>query len=420
MLLYIQEIFNSFGIYANKHKEYLMQRRLWISLVVIFFVLLALLALFRMDRTRDHVRVAGVVETKKPITREDLRVTAHHAASAAVQNASDKKLIDLRHMAFRKKEDKRGKEVEVRRLVNDFYATNLGLPHTKNGTPLPDELTVSFDANMAEFWKKKVGRESVTDSTLSKAPEILERYLQMPRGFTTLSDFIKSTDRVVEQAKKSLDWERLCKRYKLESLKCTTLKSVTYSLRGKDFIAYGMTELLPQDGRFNVKYLDMLLKHAGTSYLMHFPAMHDDMLSLGFYQFTSFALRKDEEVTEGTSIVNGFVKEGGMKIPNSVAYLVGDDHHVAAVYFAVHNLAKMLYFLNDKSAKAFLRRHKDFQGEMVMFVASAHHLPGTAWTATKKWIEGGMKHALERSYPKSIKFYAIKTHENLIALREMK
>lgn len=397
-----------------------MQKRLGVIFVVVFFTLSVPLLLFKTKPAQDSVRVTGTVERKKPVTREDLRAAAHLAASAVAHNAADKKLVDLRHMAMRKKEDKRGKEVEVRRLVNDFYATNLGLSHTKDGTPLPDELAVSFDANMAEFWKKKVRREDVTDSTLGKAPEILERYLQSPRGFTTLSQFIGSTDRVVEKAKKSLDWERLCVRYKLHAQKCALLRQVILPFRGKDFIAYGMTELLPQDGRFNVKYLDMLLRHAGTSYLMHFPAMHDDMLSLGFYQFTSFALRKDEEVTEGTSIVNGFVKEGGRKIPDSVAYLVGDDHHVAAVYFAVHNLAKMIYFLNDKSAKMFARRHKDFQSEMVMFVASAHHLPGAAWIATRKWIEGGMKSAIERSYPKSIKIYALKTHENLIALREMK
>ena len=162
----------------------------------------------------------------------------------------------------------------------------------------------------------------------------------------------------------------------------------------------------------------MLLRNAGTSYLMNFPAMHDKMLSFGFYQFTSYALRKDDKETEGVSIVNGFVKEGGLKIPDSVAYLVGDDHHVAAVYFAVHNFAKMLSKVGNKGLIQLKKRHKDYKEEMVMFIAAAHHLPGVAWRHTSVWINGGMKSSMLTVYRKNTGnyIYAIKTQGNLIAL----
>ena len=361
------------------------------SISIVFVFVLVLITLTGCEKKDvGAVSSSPLPAASATSTREELRQAAQAATSAVAANTlNKKKVIDLHSIAFRAHGS--------RRMVSDFYATNLGLPNVKGGVPLPDQIEVSFDVNMAGFWQKKVTREDVSDSTLGKTPEILERYLKNPRGFTTLSTFVKDTDRVVQQAKQSLDWKRVCIRYKLSKEKCAVLQEVTGLLQGKDFVAYGMTELLPNDGRFNVKYLDMLLRNAGTSYLMHFPAMHDNMLSLGLYQFTSFALRKDEEETEGASIVNGFVKEGGLKIPDSVAYLVGNDHHVAAVYFAVHNLAKMLHRLDDKSIKSFAKRHKDFQDEMVMFIACAHHLPASAWKATASWIKSGMKSSLEKA-----------------------
>ena len=263
---------------------------------------------------------------------------------------------------------------------------------------------------MADFWEAKAWRKEVSDATLYKVPEILDRYMKSDRGYTTLPKFIATTEKVVAKAKDSVDWDRLCKVYKMpgknipkkpvDQKRCVLAKEIVKNLRGKDFIAYGMTELFPADGRFNVVYLDMLLRNAGASYVMHIPAVHDNMLSLGFYQFTSLSLR--------------------MKIPDSVVLLQGDDHHVGAVYFAVHNVLRMVSFLSDHGVAVLSRKHKDFQDEMVMFVASAHHLPGYAYHDTKKWVEGGMKGDMARGYRKANRLYADKTRANLIALYGMK
>ncbi len=371
------------------------------------------LALFGCQKKEDVSPAQTEVKPPAQATREDLRAAASAAAGKIVTEANGKKVVDLRSFASREKKGK-----VVRRKVSDFYALHLGLPNVKNGVELPDSLEVSFDANLAKLWHSKVLREAVSDSTLGKTPMILDRYLSKDRGYTDLRAFIAHTDLVVSKAKKSLDWNKLCARYRMTADGCKVLKSVTSKLGGRDFIAYGMTELFPMDGRLNVLYLEMLLKNAGTSYLMHVPARHDNLLSLGFYQFTSFALRRDEEETEGASIVNGFVKEGGVKIPDSVAYLVGDDHHVAAVYFAVHNLAKMIGKLKPKGVKLLASQHLNKQGEMVMFIASAHHQPVHAWKATARWIEGGMKGSIYKSYPPRIQQYALKTHTNMLALSE--
>ena len=364
----------------------------------------------KKEEKKEQVSQTSSATTQ--LTREDLRAAANSAAVKTIsERLNEKKVVDLKKLSHHTKNSK-----IVRRKVSDFYALHLGLPHVKNGVELPDSLPVSFDANMASFWKAKVSRDNVSDSTLGKAPEILERYLTSPREYTTLTEFIKRVDTVVGKAKKSLDWQKLCKRYSLADKKCAVLQAVVSKLGGKDFVAYGITELLPNNPELNVLYLDMLLRNAGVSYVMNTPAMHDDMLSLGFYQFTSFSVRKDDEEVEGASVVNGFVKDGGLTIPDSVVYLKGDDHHVAAVYFAVHNLAKMIAKLSDKGVLILASKHQNFQDEMVMFIAAAHHLPSPAWKETRRWVEGGMKGDISRSYSKANKLYALKTHGNLIAL----
>jgi hypothetical protein len=344
-----------------------------------------------------------------PITREESRVAAQAITKQVIVSGKiNNKVVDLRPLVKRKKGD-----VIVRRKVSDFYALHLGLPDVKDGVLVPDDLRVSFDANLATLWHKKVSREEVSGATLTKVPQIIERYLSSPRGYTTLPKFVSHTNTVVANAKKSLNWDGICKKYGLGSVGCRTLQEIVARLHGKDFIAYGMTELFPENAELNVRFLDFMLRNAGVSYIMHIPAAHDNMLSLGFYQFTSLAVGKTDKGTGGATVINEFVKPSGLKIPGSVSLLSGDDHHVAAVYFAVYNLAQMMSRLSDKGIAVLASKHKDFQDEMVMFIASAHHLPAPAWRATASWVEDGMQGHISRAYPKSLKLYALKTHKNL-------
>jgi hypothetical protein len=403
-----------------KKKGYTMKQ--FISL---FFAALFLLSSTACNKVEEKIgkEKAGSSPSSSSATskRETMRASAKAQTDSVIDKKVDSvKIVDLTSMAVLSKKtvQVKGKVVEKvrRRKFNDFYAMHLGLPIVKNGVEFSDYQKVSFDANMATLWQGKVLREDVSGSTLDKAPELLANYLDGDKRYTTLPKFIQHTDAVVAKAKKSLNWKNLCKTYGFESKSCTLLQQLVADLNGKSFVAYGMTELFPGDANLNVLYLNMLLKNAGTSYIEAIPAMHDDMLSFGFYQFTSLALRKDDHVIEGTSIVNEFVKSGGYKIPSSVAYLKGDDHHVAAVYFAVHNLANMVALLTTKGEKLLSSKHGKCKEEMVMFVASAHHLPYVAWKKTAEWVNGGMKSGLIHGYPKSINLYAQKTRANLRAL----
>jgi len=299
---------------------------------------------------------------------------------------------------------------------------------------VPSHVDVSFDEQMKLLYNKKINFErckkngkckEATDTVLSKMPELFEHYLNNDRQKMSLKAFIAIADNKVLLAKKSLDWAKVCKRYqskkdisKLREQKCALLQSIAKKIVGKDMVAYGMTELLPSaEGRLNVAYMDIILKNAGAEFLYHVPALGDELASIGFYQFTMYALRKDAEVTEGASIINSFVKDGGEKIPDSVVYLNGHEHHVAAFYFAVHNLSRLVFSLSDKGVKTLSKKHENYQDEMVMYIAAAHHAPGTAHKKTVRWINGGMKTSLLSAYRGlRIHQYAIKTKANLVAI----
>lgn len=309
--------------------------------------------------------------------------------------------------------------------LGDLYSGNLGLKH---GQLVPRYVDVSFDERMGHFYRKKILWEKckkstgvckeATETVLSKAPQLYERYLKEDKQKMNLLQFVAVADSKIAEAKKYLDYKKLCTVYRLDDKKCRLLKAIVSNLKGKDMVAYGMTELLPSaDGKLNVRYMDILLRHAGAEFFYHVPALGDGLASLGLYQFTMFALRDDDEVTEGASMVNSFVSKGGPTIPGSVVYLEGHQHHVAAFYFAVHNLAKLVGALSPKGVTLLSAKHGEYQDEMVIYIACAHHLPGVARPRTARWINGGFKSSLFVAYGKTpIARYAVKTKGNLLAL----
>lgn len=383
----------------------------------VLLLLFASLLIFGCQKTDTQK-----TEEKKPvpITREERVIEAKKEVADAVVNALPKTVkVDLSTLTTYK--------------LGDLYADYLGL---KRGGKAPNSVEVSFEERMATLYQKKVSFErcnkkgvckEASDTVLVQMPKLYKEYLAGDKQKMSFKDFVGVADRKVVDAKKSLDWEKVCKRYQpkvdqkgLNEKKCTLFKGVASKIVGKDMIAYGMTELLPSsEGRLNVPYTEVILKNAGASFLYHVPALGDELASLGFYQFTMYALRKDEEVIEGASIINSFVKDGGEKIPDSVVYLKGDQQHVAAFYFAVHNIARLVFSLSEKGVKALSGKHHDYQDEMVMYVAAAHHAPTDARKMTAKWINAGMSNGLLDSYGgHRIRRYAGKTKANLLAIYE--
>lgn len=377
-----------------------------------FFVLAVLMAIFGCQKIEQMEK-----GEKTPPTREERKAIAVAGVkSVAEAKPLPKMTVDLSTLKGNK--------------LGDLYAKYID--HPKGVQALPS-VTVSFEEVMSRLYLQKINFKKydkktgeyieASETVLSQAPNLYKQYLNSDKKKMNIKEFIKIADKKVLSAKKSLDWNKVCKRYGLDKKKCKLLQEIVSNLAGKDMVAYGMTELLPTaNGQLNVKYLDLLLRNAGAEFLYHIPALGDGYASLGIYQFTMLSVRKDDEKTEGASVINGFVKDGGEKIADSVVYLNGHEHHVAAFYFAVHNLARLMSRLSEKGTATLSRVHNKKLDEMVAFIAAAHHAPSLALTRTKIWINTlNCKTELVTAYQRSrIQFYAIKTLNNLGAIYELK
>lgn len=295
--------------------------------------------------------------------------------------------------------------------VNGLFQDYLGTINEENEKQLPialpTEANVDFSKTLENMWDKKLKRKKVSGATRKNASLIVERYKSEDPGLMTVDAFISEANESAQKAKASIKWDSWCSARKLKDFQCSALKKTSMKIQGKHLIAYGMTELFPgRDGSFNKATLDILLQHGGANYIQSIPAMYDQYLSFGFYQFTSYAVRHDSEV-EGASRVS---IHSNLKIPGSVVGLKGSDHHVAAYYFAVYNLSSLIKKLNEKEAKSL--SSCSMLGT-TQFIATAHHLPAPSVKAAKKWVYNHCKEDYSNFVKGSLRDYALKTKANL-------
>lgn len=333
------------------------------------------------------------------------------------------------------------------RKLADLYAMYLGIVPG----PVPPISNVSFEERMATMYNQKVNFKHckkkrpddctvASDTVLNQAPDLLRAYTDSEKMKMDIKKFIAIADEKVVRGKKSIDWKALCmySAYRLDDKRCSLLQAIVHNIQGKDMVAYGMTELLPTaDGALNVLYTDILLRNAGAQFLYYVPALGDGLASLGFYQFTFLALREDGVRREGTNIVNTYVKSDGEKIPGSVVALSGHQHHTAAFYFAVHNIARFLSKINNHQIDTLRDIHNAHQDEMVIMVACAHHAPAATFPVVAKWLDVKRVKVVKKSknqkatsrevdivtmFPKKLdmRMYAEKSRNNLRAVYALK
>jgi len=273
--------------------------------------------------------------------------------------------------------------------------------------PIGDSMKVNFQDNLENMWATKERRFDVTPATLKNKQKVLDRYAADP-SITNVKDFVEDINQAIKRGYRGIDWKGYCNRRDMSKKECKTLKKIASKMRGKHIAAYGMTELFPShSGNFNYVFLDTLLRNAGENYIHSIPAMGDKYLSLGFYQFTSFAIRHDDLRIEGASMVSHYSKA---KIPGSVVSLEKDDHHLAAYYFAIHNLSILVKKTNGKISS---RCDMDQIGQ---YVATAHHNPKWASTYATSWIQEKCKQPLINYLGPKLTVYAKKSKSNLEAL----
>lgn len=273
--------------------------------------------------------------------------------------------------------------------------------------------TVNYHRQLAHLWFRKLDRHNVSKATIDSAHIPIELYTKDPRTMT-LVQFVAEAEKQVALVKLNLNHQAACKDYALTEPECKTWKMLAQDVRGIDLVAYGLTELMPSaEGDLNVKILDIILRNAGSNYIFTIPALYDRMLSLGFYQFTSYAV--NQNANAGASRMNKYLP-AKVRIPGSVISLHNGEHHRAAYLFALDNFANLAKRTNEKEFAALKRALKQKPGDIVTFMAVAHHAPGLAIKCTRNWLGKGARGSLNAHLVGRLVPYGTKSDNNLRAL----
>lgn len=313
------------------------------------------------------------------------------------------------------------------RKVGSLFALYLGLTP---GSKVPNVLEVDFSRVLDNLWQqkidfvhtkiKKMKERGESAEKIKKVEERIPNLLQAKKEITnsyadkwkdetveslTLSDMVAAADSCVKDINKELNWNELNSESgpfrRLSNNAIQVVQHMAEQVDGRMIVAYSLTELMPAltDSEMNADEYEFLLKHAGAEFLLSTPALYDHWLSFGLLQFTSLALRDDGEKTEGASHINKYLPTD-KKIENSVKYATSLESQLKAGHlFAIYNLASLVQsILKEKNEnekihmlKVLIQQIPHSKKGLVQFIASAHHSPGHARTAYKKWLQVGMK-----------------------------
>lgn len=290
---------------------------------------------------------------------------------------------------------------------------------------------IDFGENLEEAWRRKLAIENVSGATKKSYREVLDRWHYGDRGVFAIEDFVAEADQEIQAVHGSIDYRSFCNDWdaRVRSAAtdnklylgrdgCALVQNIAGQLTGRDLIAYGMTELFPlRNGEQNIKLMNILVSEAGSEYLNTIPALGDRYLSFGFYQFTSLAVRYDADISaRGGANKVSLYADREYRVPDSVKLLEREDHHRAAFYFAVYNIANWIRTLNAEDRVTLRRIYKNNMSVVAKFIAAAHHNPSKAITGARKWVKRDGKKDLEKYLPGFLDVYTEKTSTNRAAL----
>lgn len=233
--------------------------------------------------------------------------------------------------------------------IGRHFGIMLGMtPDAKNRTIMTDSAIVTWSESLKLQWNDKLNRKGgVQGATKAWAAKIIDAYAHGDRDTKSIGTFMRQVDTEIVKQRGKIDYGKLCSGLKIGQ--CSALYKVTSHIEAHNLVAYGMTELFAgQNGRFNYVALDTLLRNAGENYINSIPALYDDRLSRGLYQFTSGAVKRDDTgILGGATIADNYA---GKTIPGSVSTLSATQAHRAAFMFATFNIAMMMRGMNEKDA----------------------------------------------------------------------
>ncbi|MEK6845150.1 MAG: hypothetical protein AABY26_00205, partial [Nanoarchaeota archaeon] len=182
--------------------------------------------------------LAGVLVACTPEEAESRKPKPHAKASIKVEKICNLEALYLGSADTVK---------EVRHLVKGGCAE-------KDSTP-------NFPAALEAMWDYKTEQRASGNPAAQQAAKLkMEQYSQNPRHMS-LEKYVQLADAEAAKVQKELDWERVALGYKLSPDKQKLLQRAMAQIRGRELIAYGMTELFPShNGNRNEKLLDRLLR----------------------------------------------------------------------------------------------------------------------------------------------------------------
>jgi hypothetical protein len=293
------------------------------------------------------------------------------------------------------------------------YGALVGIRMNKDRpTFIPDETTVNWAKTLDHLWQMKLARSSVSGATQTWAHRVTEHYAHEERDTKSIGKFIKEVDGIAKTTHASIDYDAICNTLHINQ--CQDYKDTMSRIHGQNIVAYSLSEVMPShNGAENYIMLDTILRNAGENYLDSIPSLGDSLLSKGAYQFTSFAVRRDESgMLGGATFVDGFA---GKHLPGSVIHLSTRDAHKAAFEFVAYNFANIFRGMDAQDANRLA--HVCTMDGITEIIATSHHMPAPAWLSAKKWAHDGCKDSLINHLGPQLREYAEKTEANFNAIK---
>jgi hypothetical protein len=257
--------------------------------------------------------------------------------------------------------------------------------------------TIDFAQNLRDAWDKKVSRHDISGAAAANKDKLVEGYVRERKHRMTIAQYAENIDIVLEKLYNDFDFDAYGKYFNLSTTKINTAKVLLGRLKAKHLIAYGLTELMPgapvnakgtEPVPRNIKILDFVLRTAGPEFLDQFPAINDEFLSIGTYQFTSMGgIRDDDDATLGASVSNNFVYTEKNSIPGSVYKLRGATHHRAAWLLAATHIAKTLKNIDDARCPTIINKFAN-PVQYVGYLGACHNQSASV-NDFARWIQLG-------------------------------
>lgn len=312
--------------------------------------------------------------------------------------------------------------------INDLYSIYLTGKSQKIDLDNIVMNTAQFKQNMKNMWEIK--RNKSSEDTRSNINNVIENqvkeYLNSEPTKMNLNEYLRLVENKIAEVNNNLNWEKISNFYMMNETELNILKKIGGNIDALDLTSYSLTELMPtSNAKLNMAIFDDILENAGKEFVYLIPAMNDGYTSFGPYQLTYFALgeirKKDGSLGDikGASKINQALPEN-YKIPGSMIYLKGDDHHKAGYMFALHNVVALLKSLNDNQIKILSKNYKSHEEDFLSYISVAHHRPKDAKESAIKWIQDGMKKDYVQYLKKQeLVNYANKTQSNRKELKNM-